>query len=237
MKSWNWTRNRLLIRKSRLIAQDSNFDRRRRTTRFKYQGRCESWERVCSRGRDVPPVTRFHPTSRSRARCCKDITKRYKKEDLVGIDPEAQCLKIAQGFESQFFVTNDSGKVYEGFVVRESGDDVEFRNVAGLAMTIAKKAEIEERGRRETSMMPLGLADKLNVDQLAAIPGLSGFAEEISRSRCVRSAIQPFGRHWSIPIKIPNLHKTLTTTRVPSLRPTGLNPRAFSTTTVLIVFW
>lgn len=95
-----------------------------------------------------------------------DITKRYKKEDLIEsiMKPSA---KIAQGFESQFFQTHD-GKVYDGFVVRESGDEVEFRNVAGLATTL-KKSEIEERGRREASIMPLGLVDKLNADQLAAI--------------------------------------------------------------------
>jgi len=32
-----------------------------------------------------------------------------------------------------------------------------------------KKDEIEERGKREISVMPLGMVDKLNVDQLAAI--------------------------------------------------------------------
>jgi putative membrane-bound dehydrogenase-like protein len=96
----------------------------------------------------------------------RDITKRYKKEELLEsiLKPSA---KIAQGFESQFFQTHD-GKVYDGFVVRESGDEIEFRNVAGLA-TILKKSEIEERGKREASIMPQGLADKLNVDQLAAI--------------------------------------------------------------------
>ena len=96
----------------------------------------------------------------------QDITRRYKKEELLEsiLKPSA---KIAQGFESQFFQTVQ-GKIYDGFVVRESGDEVEFRNVAGLA-TILKKSDIEERGKRETSIMPVGLADKLNVDQLAAI--------------------------------------------------------------------
>ena len=96
----------------------------------------------------------------------QDIAKRYKKEDLIEsiLKPSA---KIAQGFESQFFQTQQ-GKVYDGFVVRESGDEIEFRNVAGLA-TVLKKSDIEERGKRELSIMPLGLTDKLNVDQLAAI--------------------------------------------------------------------
>jgi putative heme-binding domain-containing protein len=96
----------------------------------------------------------------------RDNTKRYKKEDLVEsiLKPRA---KIAQGFESQFVQTHE-GKVYDGFVDRESGDEIEFRNIAGLA-TVLKKSDIEERGKREASIMPLGMADKLNVDQLAAI--------------------------------------------------------------------
>jgi putative heme-binding domain-containing protein len=95
-----------------------------------------------------------------------DIAKRYKRHELVEsiVKPSA---KIAQGFESQFFVAGD-GKVHEGFVVRESGDEVELRNVAGIS-TILKKDEIEERGKREISIMPQGMVDRLNAEQLAAI--------------------------------------------------------------------
>lgn len=75
--------------------------------------------------------------------------------------------KIAQGFEAQFFATSD-GEVYDGFVVRGSGDEVELRNVAGVSVVL-KKSDIEERGRRDLSVMPLGLADKLNADQLASL--------------------------------------------------------------------
>ncbi len=95
-----------------------------------------------------------------------DITKRYKRHEIIEsiVKPSA---KIAQGFEGQFFVTTN-GKVYDGFVVRESGEEIELRNIAGIA-TILKKDDIEERGKRELSVMPLGLADKLNAEQLAAI--------------------------------------------------------------------
>lgn len=95
-----------------------------------------------------------------------DIAKRYKRHELIEsiVKPSA---KIAQGFESQYFVTSD-GKVYEGFVVRESGEEIELRNVAGISIII-KKDDIEERGKREISVMPLGLVDKLNAEQLAAI--------------------------------------------------------------------
>ncbi len=95
-----------------------------------------------------------------------DIAKRYKRPELIEsiVKPSA---KIAQGFEAQFFATAD-GKVYDGFVVRESGEEVELRNVAGISIVL-KKDEIEERGKRDLSVMPLGLVDKLNAEQLAAI--------------------------------------------------------------------
>ena len=106
------------------------------------------------------------PTEPLKGPLLQDITKRYKKEELIEsiVKPSA---KIAQGFESQYFVTHE-GKVFDGFVVRESGDEIEFRNVAGLATTL-KKTDIDERGKREASIMPNGLVDKLNPDQLAAI--------------------------------------------------------------------
>lgn len=95
-----------------------------------------------------------------------DISKRYKRHELIEsiVKPSA---KIAQGFEAQYFVSSD-GKVYEGFVVRESGEEIELRNVAGIS-TVLKKDDIEERGKRDISVMPQGLVDKLNAEQLAAI--------------------------------------------------------------------
>jgi len=63
--------------------------------------------------------------------------------------------KIAQGFESQWFKTK-KGEQIEGFVVREGGDSVDVRNIAGQAMTL-EKADITERGKRDVSIMPEGL--------------------------------------------------------------------------------
>ncbi|MFN9199693.1 MAG: c-type cytochrome, partial [Planctomycetaceae bacterium] len=95
-----------------------------------------------------------------------DISQRYKRPELVEsiVKPSA---KIAQGFEGQFFVTGN-GKVFDGFVVRESGDEIELRNITGVA-TVLRKEDIEERGKRDISIMPQGLVDKLNVEQLAAL--------------------------------------------------------------------
>jgi len=102
-----------------------------------------------------------------------DIAKRYKRGELAEsiVQPSA---KIAQGFESQYFATDD-GKIHEGFVTRESGDEVELRSVSGAA-TVLRKEQIEERGRREMSVMPLGLVDRLTVDQLA---GLLAYLESL----------------------------------------------------------
>ncbi|WP_422928643.1 DUF7133 domain-containing protein [Singulisphaera sp. PoT] len=94
------------------------------------------------------------------------ITARYNRAELTEsiLKPSA---KIAQGFETQKFATT-SGQVHEGFVVRESGDEVEFRNSAGV-VTVLPKKEIEERGKTETSVMPLGLVDPLTVPEFASL--------------------------------------------------------------------
>ena len=75
--------------------------------------------------------------------------------------------KIAQGFETQKIALS-SGQVYEGFVVREAGDELEMRNSAG-AVTILSKKEIEERGKSELSVMPQGLIDPLTPHDLASM--------------------------------------------------------------------
>lgn len=95
-----------------------------------------------------------------------DIAKRYKRSELIEsiVKPSA---KIAQGFETQFFATS-AGKIFDGFVVRESGEEIELRNVAGVS-TVLKKDGIEERGKRDVSIMPAGLVDRLNAEQLASL--------------------------------------------------------------------
>jgi putative heme-binding domain-containing protein len=101
------------------------------------------------------------------------IAARYKRHELIeSVLKPSQ--KIAQGFETQYFVTDD-GLLVEGFVVRESGDEVELRNANGVA-SIVRKGSVEERGRRELSIMPTGLADRLTLDDLA---GLLAYLESL----------------------------------------------------------
>ena len=110
-----------------------------------------------------------HTTSQSEALkgpLLAGIAARYSRRELVEsiLQPSA---KIAQGFETQFFVL-ESGKVIDGFVVRESGDEVEVRG-ANAQTTIVPKSQIDERGRRELSIMPTGLVDPLTPADLASL--------------------------------------------------------------------
>jgi putative heme-binding domain-containing protein len=91
---------------------------------------------------------------------------RYKRDELLEsiLKPSA---KIAQGFETRFFSLND-GKLLEGFVTRETADEVELRNLAGVP-TVIRKADIDQTGRREISMMPERLVDGLTVPELSSL--------------------------------------------------------------------
>jgi putative heme-binding domain-containing protein len=94
------------------------------------------------------------------------ITTRYNFAELCEsiLKPGA---KIAQGFETQWFSTRDDEE-FEGFVTRESGDDLDLRNIAGITTTL-KKENIAQRGKRETSMMPAGLLDAFSPEDLASL--------------------------------------------------------------------
>ena len=94
------------------------------------------------------------------------MTTRYNRTELTEsiLKPSA---KIAQGFETKKYALS-SGQVYEGFVVREAGDEVEMRNSSGAVSVISKK-EIEETLKSDISVMPQGLLDPLTPHDLASI--------------------------------------------------------------------
>jgi putative heme-binding domain-containing protein len=93
------------------------------------------------------------------------IATRYSRAELLEsiLKPSA---KIAQGFDTQWFKTTND--VLEGFVTRESGEEIELRNLTGAA-TLLKKSDVKQRGKRDTSMMPTELADKLSTKDLASL--------------------------------------------------------------------
>ncbi len=93
------------------------------------------------------------------------IASRYSRAELLEsiVKPSA---KIAQGFDTQWFKTKND--VLEGFVTRESDDEIELRNLIGAA-TILKKTDVKSRGKRDTSMMPTALTDPLSANDLASL--------------------------------------------------------------------
>lgn len=95
------------------------------------------------------------------------IAQRYNRDELCEsiMKPSA---KIAQGFETQWFKLKGNDQPIEGFVVRESGDQLEVRNITGVSTTI-KSGDIERRGKRDVSIMPEGLVAPLTPHDLASI--------------------------------------------------------------------
>jgi putative heme-binding domain-containing protein len=93
-----------------------------------------------------------------------DIGKRYKADELVEsiLKPS---VKIAQGFETYTFTTV-KGRVFTGFVVSESAEAVQIREITGVSRELKQK-DVESRKKQDQSMMPNGLADALTPEQLA----------------------------------------------------------------------
>ena len=94
------------------------------------------------------------------------IAERYSRRELAEsiMRPNAQ---IAQGFATHWFEMED-GTRHVGFIVRESGDEVEIRNPVG-SETVLDKSNIADRGQQENSMMPQGLVSPLTPQQLASL--------------------------------------------------------------------
>ena len=81
-------------------------------------------------------------------------------------------VKIAQGFgTTSVTAREESGKgstEYQGFVVRESGDELQMRDLTGKVTTFAK-SRIVKRSAIPGSMMPEGLADALTLEDFRAL--------------------------------------------------------------------
>ncbi len=94
------------------------------------------------------------------------IATRYTRAELCEsiLKPGA---KISQGFESVWFKLANKDEV-EGFVVKEGGDSVEVRNIAGVTRVL-EKGDIAEWQKREKSIMPDGLLNALTPEDLASI--------------------------------------------------------------------
>lgn len=93
-----------------------------------------------------------------------DIGKRYKREELIEsiLKPSE---KIAQGFDTYIFVTDD-GKQHIGFVASQSAETTIIRKNDGQPVELLNEA-IEVQVKQEQSMMPAGLVNNLTAEQLA----------------------------------------------------------------------
>ncbi|HEX8202335.1 MAG TPA: c-type cytochrome, partial [Isosphaeraceae bacterium] len=74
---------------------------------------------------------------------------------------------IAQGFATNLFALDD-GTTLSGFVVREAADAVTVRTAEGAEVPIPT-AQIEERRRLDTSVMPEGLVNDLTIREFASL--------------------------------------------------------------------
>jgi putative heme-binding domain-containing protein len=101
------------------------------------------------------------------------IRDRYSKAEIIEsvLKPSA---KIAQGFETVIFTLNN-GRQLTGFIVRESGTEVEVRDGNGVVTVLAVK-EIDTRAKSNISVMPEGLVDNLSVPEMA---GLLAYLESL----------------------------------------------------------
>lgn len=74
---------------------------------------------------------------------------------------------IAQGFATYMIHTKD-GQAHMGFITKESQDELEIRNIAGIKSLI-KTEDIVKREKLDNSMMPAGLANSLSYEEFASL--------------------------------------------------------------------
>ena len=74
---------------------------------------------------------------------------------------------IAQGFATYMIHTKDD-QAHMGFITKESTDELEIRNIAGIKFTI-KTEDIVKREKMDNSMMPAGLANSLSYEEFASL--------------------------------------------------------------------
>ena len=95
-----------------------------------------------------------------------NIAQTYKRAELAEaiIDPGKT---VSQGFITNLITTKDGGQ-HMGFVTFESPEKLTIRNLAAQETTIAV-ADITNRTKLPTSMMPPGLVDQLTVREFASM--------------------------------------------------------------------
>ncbi|MEO1830943.1 MAG: hypothetical protein ABGZ08_00315, partial [Akkermansiaceae bacterium] len=86
------------------------------------------------------------------------FTKDYLIQSIL--DPNAV---VAQGFQTELITMKDK-TAHMGFVTREEDGVIDIRNIAGI-VTQLREGMIAKRDHQPQSMMPVGLASTLTVDE------------------------------------------------------------------------
>jgi putative heme-binding domain-containing protein len=105
------------------------------------------------------------------------IATTYKRRELA----EAILVPsktIAQGFATNVFALED-GRTLTGFVVKEAADTVTLRDAEGKEIQVPT-AQIVERGKSNTSVMPDGVIKDLTVSEFAS---LLDYLESLSQAQ------------------------------------------------------
>ena len=75
--------------------------------------------------------------------------------------------EISQGFKT-VEITTKKGMVHQGFVTERLSDTIQMRNIAGIVTTI-KTADVKEEKLLPTSMMPVGLANGMSIEDFVSL--------------------------------------------------------------------
>jgi putative heme-binding domain-containing protein len=105
------------------------------------------------------------------------IAKTYRRRDLAEaiLNPNKT---IAQGFVSEVFIMQD-GTQHTGYVSLQAADEVRIRNATGQELSL-RAADIDERHKLATSMMPTGLMTKFTTREFAS---LLDYIESLSKGK------------------------------------------------------
>ena len=74
---------------------------------------------------------------------------------------------VSQGFQTVLLTMND-GTVNMGFVTGEADGVIQMRNIAGQVMKV-KRADVKTEAHQAQSMMPIGLAAGLSVEDFISL--------------------------------------------------------------------
>ncbi|MBX9681150.1 MAG: SMP-30/gluconolactonase/LRE family protein [Gemmataceae bacterium] len=106
------------------------------------------------------------PSEPSKGPYLGDLGKRAKRDEILEsiLKPNE---KILPGYETVALVLK-TGQSLQGFLIRETDDELKLRDAQGVVLEVAKR-DVEERNIRKTSVMPAELVDNISIADLASL--------------------------------------------------------------------